>query len=97
VQTTDQRVQLGAIRHALIVSKEGGFRRGRIMSDQHLIKAKRYQRHAIECEELAVIAEAPVVRDYYRGLAVHYRRLAASEEELAHLNAGQRSRASAQP
>jgi len=67
------------------------------MSDQHLIKAKRYQRHAIECEELAVIAEAPVVRDYYRGLAVHYRRLAASEEELAHLNAGQRSRASAQP
>jgi hypothetical protein len=66
------------------------------MSDQHLMRAKRYQRHAIECEELALIAEALVVRDYYRSLVLHYRRLAASEGELAHLNASQRSRADAQ-
>jgi hypothetical protein len=66
------------------------------VSDQHLIKAKRYQKHAIECEELALIAEAQVVRDYYRILAVHYRRLAASEEELAHSNNSRRSRAEAQ-
>jgi hypothetical protein len=66
------------------------------VSDQHLIRAKRYQKHAIECEELALIAEAQAVRDYYRSLAVHCRRLAVSEEELAHSNNSRRSRAKAE-
>ena len=57
---------------------------------EYLIRSKRYRERSTECEELSLAAGTPQMREYYRKMAEHYRRLALSIEGLVDFSVHQR-------